>query len=166
MVQQHPQPYPIATFAAGCFWGVEAAFRRLPGVIETRVGYTGGTWENPCYLDVCGGMTGHVEAVQVQYDPQTISYNDLLATFWSIHNPTKRDNEAPDKGPQYRSMIVTHTPEQAELAFQSKQQQMQSGQFQRDILTQIRPAMTFYPAEDYHQQYLNKRRNRTMSEQV
>ena len=146
-----------ATFAAGCFWGVEATFGRLPGVISTRVGYTGGNFDNPTYQDVCGDRTGHAEAVEVQYDPARISYDQLLNIFWENHDPTQVDRQGPDWGSQYRSAIFFHTPEQERAATASKEQLDHSGQFKKPIATQIVPAVTFYPAEDYHQQYLEKR---------
>lgn len=147
-----------ATFAAGCFWGVEAAFRELPGVLNTTVGFTGGDWLNPSYLDVCSGMTGHVEAVQLEYDSDRISYDRLLDVFWSIHNPTKLDREGPDKGPQYRSMIFVHSPYQEEQARASRQRLAESGRYDRPIRTEIRPISTFYLAADDHQQYYEKKR--------
>jgi peptide-methionine (S)-S-oxide reductase len=149
-----------ATFAAGCFWGVEDAFRQLPGVLQTSVGFTGGHWLNPSYLDVCGGMTGHVEAVQLEYDPKQISYDRLLEVFWSIHDPTKLDREGPDKGPQYRSMIFTHSPDQAQQARASKQRLIASGQYDRPIQTRIQPIGTFYLASDDHQHYYEQKRRR------
>ena len=147
-----------ATFAAGCFWGVEAAFRKLPGVLNTVVGFTGGDWLNPGYLDVCGGMTGHVEAVQIEYDSDRISYDHLLDIFWNLHDPTKLDHESPNKGPQYRSMIFVHSPHQEERAQASKQRIAESGQYDRPIRTEIRPISTFYLAADDHQQYYEKKR--------
>lgn len=147
-----------ATFAAGCFWGVEASFRQLDGVVNTAVGYTGGHWLNPSYLDVCGGMTGHVEAVQIDYEPSCISYDRLLEVFWSIHNPTKLDREGPDKGPQYRSMIFVHSADQEQRAQASKQRIIQSGQYDRPLQTQIQPISAFYMAEDAHQNYYAKKR--------
>ncbi len=144
-----------ATFAAGCFWGVEAAFCRVPGVISTTVGYTGGTAENPGYHDVCTGLTGHAEAVRVIYDPQQVSYDALLDLFWSIHDPTTLNRQGPDVGSQYRSAIFYHTEEQKRRAEASRLQQ--SGRFRRPIVTQIVPATVFWPAEEYHQKYLEKR---------
>ena len=146
-----------ATFAAGCFWGVEAAFRRLDGVIDTCVGYTGGTTPDPTYEDVCSGRTGHAEAVRITYDPQRISYEALLDTFWAIHDPTQRDRQGPDVGPQYRSAIFTHDAAQDAAARASKAQQEASGRFARPIVTEIVPAGAFYRAEEYHQRYLEKR---------
>ncbi|RMD65304.1 MAG: peptide-methionine (S)-S-oxide reductase [Alphaproteobacteria bacterium] len=146
-----------ATFAAGCFWGVEAAFRRLDGVIDTCVGYTGGTTPDPTYEDVCSGRTGHAEAVRITYDPQRISYEALLDTFWAIHDPTQRDRQGPDVGTQYRSAIFTHDAAQDAAARASKAQQEASGRFARPIVTEIVPAGAFYRAEEYHQRYLEKR---------
>lgn len=125
--------------------------------MATTVGYTGGHWLNPSYLDVCGGMTGHVEAVQLEYDAECISYDRLLETFWQIHDPTKSDREGPDKGPQYRSVIFFHSPLQSDLAYASRQRLIDEQRYDRPILTQIRPISTFYMAEEYHQQYYEKR---------
>ena len=149
-----------ATFAAGCFWGVEAAFRALPGVRSTAVGYTGGTAVDPTYEEVCGGGTGHAEAVRVEFDPAAVSYDDLLALFWEIHDPTTVDRQGPDVGSQYRSVIFVHDPAQETAARASKEAMGRSGRFGRDIVTEIVPAAVFYPAEDYHQQYLEKRGRR------
>ena len=146
-----------ATFAAGCFWGVEAAFRRLPGVVSTRVGYTGGTLENPTYKEVCSDKTGHAEAVEVEYDPTQISYPELLTLFWENHDPTQLNRQGPDFGSQYRSAIFYHSPAQQIAATASKEQLQKSGRYKRPIVTQIVPATHFFPAEDYHQQYLEKR---------
>ena len=146
-----------ATFAAGCFWGVEATFRQLPGVISTRVGYTGGHFPNPTYKDVCSDHTGHAEAVEVEYDPATLSYEKLLQVFWENHDPTQLNQQGPDWGTQYRSAIFFHSAEQESEAKISKEQLEKSGRFKKPIVTQIVPVMTFYPAEDYHQQYLEKR---------
>ena len=146
-----------ATFAAGCFWGVEATFRQLPGVISTRVGYTGGKTENPTYKDVCTDGTGHAEAVEVEYDPAKISYDALLEVFWENHDPTQLNRQGPDWGTQYRSAIFFHTPEQEAEAKASKEKLGKSGRFRKPIVTQIVAAPTFYEAEDYHQQYLEKR---------
>lgn len=146
-----------ATFAAGCFWGVEAAFRQLPGVISTRVGYTGGHSGNPTYKDVCSDQTGHAEAVEIEYDPAKLSYDKLLEVFWENHDPTQVDRQGPDYGSQYRSAIFFHSPEQEAAAKASKDKLQQSGALRRPIATQIVPATTFYEAEDYHQQYLEKR---------
>jgi peptide-methionine (S)-S-oxide reductase len=146
-----------ATFAAGCFWGVEVTFRQLPGVVSTRVGYTGGSMPNPAYKDVCTDRTGHAEAVEVEYDPAKISYEQLLQVFWENHDPTQLNRQGPDWGTQYRSAIFFHTPEQEAAAKASKEALEKSGKFAQKIVTQIVPATTFYEAEDYHQQYLEKR---------
>src|SRR6267154_5524108 len=143
-----------ATFAAGCFWGVEATFRQIPGVTGTRVGYTGGEMKNPTYKDVCTDGTGHAEAVEVDYDPAKVSYDQLLNVFWENHDPTQLNRQGPDYGTQYRSAIFYHSPEQEQAARASKQALEESHQFSRPIVTQIVPAVTFYEAEDYHQQYL------------
>jgi len=147
----------IATFAAGCFWGVEAAFRQVPGVTATRVGYTGGTTTNPTYKQVCTDRTGHAEAVEVSYDPARVSYDDLLRVFWENHDPTQRNRQGPDIGTQYRSAIFYHDSEQEAAARASKERLERSGAHKRPIVTEIVPAQTFYQAEDYHQQYLEKR---------
>jgi peptide-methionine (S)-S-oxide reductase len=144
-----------ATFAAGCFWGVEAAFRQLPGVTATRVGYTGGHLENPTYEDVCSHTTGHAEAVEVAYDPEQISYDQLLDVFWGKHDPTQLNRQGWDIGDQYRSAIFFHSPEQQEAAVRSMAEQQADTRGR--IVTQVVPAETFYEAEDYHQQYLEKR---------
>jgi len=146
-----------ATFAAGCFWGVEAAFRLVDGVTSTRVGYIGGTALNPTYEQVCSGRTGHAEAVEVQYDPSRVSYPELLNVFWENHDPTTLNRQGPDVGAQYRSAIFFHNPEQSDAARDSKEALQQSGKYKRPIVTEITPAPEFYPAEDYHQQYFEKR---------
>ncbi len=146
-----------ATFAAGCFWGVEAAFRQVPGVTATRVGYTGGTTTNPTYKQVCTDRTGHAEAVEVSYDPARVSYDDLLRVFWENHDPTQRNRQGPDIGTQYRSAIFYHDPEQEAAARASQERLERSGAHKRPIVTEIVPAGIFYQAEDYHQQYLEKR---------
>lgn len=146
-----------ATFASGCFWSVEEAFRHLSGVVSTTVGYTGGTTEDPTYDDVCTGTTGHAEAVQAEYDPEKISYQDLLKVFWNVHDPTQVNRQGPDIGTQYRSVIFAHTPEQAALAQKSKEVLETSGKYDKPVVTEIVPATTFYRAEEYHQQYLEKR---------
>lgn len=146
-----------ATFAAGCFWGVEAAFRELPGVFDVASGYEGGHTANPTYKEVCTDGTGHAEAVEIDYDPAAISYDRLLEVFWSIHDPTQVNRQGPDVGTQYRSVIFFHTPEQEQAARASKAQLEASGKFRRPVATQIEPAQTFYRAEEYHQQYLAKR---------
>ena len=144
-----------ATFGAGCFWGVEAAFRQIQGVTSTAVGYLGGTVENATYQDVCTGSTGHAEVVQVEYDPAQIAYEDLLDVFWKFHDPTTLDRQGPDVGAQYRSAVFFHTPEQEAAAKVSKEKVQV--RFKRPIVTEITPASTFYRAEEYHQQYLEKR---------
>lgn len=145
-----------ATFGAGCFWGVEAAFRELKGVVSTSVGYMGGTLENPTYEDVCTDKTGHAEVVEVLYDPAQVSYEDLLEVFWKIHDPTTLNRQGPDRGTQYRSVIFYHTPDQEAATRASKERLQQSGRFKRDIVTQIEPAPWFWRAEEYHQQYYEK----------
>jgi peptide-methionine (S)-S-oxide reductase len=146
-----------AIFAAGCFWGVEATFRQLPGVVSTRVGYTGGALSNPTYEDVCTDRTGHAEAVEVEYDPSKLSYQKLLDVFWENHDPTQLNRQGPDRGTQYRSAIFFTSPEQEAAAKASKERLEKSGRYRKPIVTQIVPAPTFYEAEDYHQQYLEKR---------
>jgi peptide-methionine (S)-S-oxide reductase len=146
-----------ATFGAGCFWGVEAAFRQVPGVTATAVGYEGGALENPTYKDVCTEETGHAEVVQVIFDPVQVSYDTLLNVFWENHNPTTLNSQGPDFGSQYRSAIFYHSPQQQVAAQASKAAQDKSGHFKRPIVTEIVPAQTFYRAEEYHQQYLEKR---------
>jgi len=146
-----------ATFAAGCFWGVEATFRQIPGVISTRVGYTGGKTDNPTYKEVCTDRTGHAEAVEVDYDPAKVHYADLLKVFWENHDPTQVNRQGPDWGTQYRTAIFYHSPEQAAEAQASKESLEKAHRYSKPIATQIVPAVTFYPAEDYHQQYLEKR---------
>jgi peptide-methionine (S)-S-oxide reductase len=145
-----------ATFAAGCFWGVEATFRRTPGVVSTAVGYTGGNTANPTYEQVCTDRTGHAEVVQVEFDPTRVSYEELLDVFWNNHNPTTPNRQGPDFGSQYRSAIFYHSPEQQAAAEASKARRDKSGIYQRPIVTQIVPAPEFYRAEEYHQQYLEK----------
>lgn len=146
-----------ATFGAGCFWGIEAAFRRVPGVIDTAVGYTGGHFPNPTYHDVCTDETGHAEVVEVSYDPAEATFDDLLSVFWEIHDPTQLNRQGPDVGTQYRSVIFFHTPEQEAAARKSKAALAASGRFPRPIATEILPAGSFYRAEEYHQRYLEKR---------
>ena len=146
-----------AIFAAGCFWGVEDAFRQTDGVVSTSVGYTGGNYENPTYQDVCSDRTGHAEAVEVIYDPEKVSYDDLLNIFWEIHDPTTLNRQGPDIGSQYRSAIFYHDESQREKAAASKQKLEAIQKGGRRVVTQIVPASTFYRAEDYHQQYLEKR---------
>jgi len=144
-----------ATFGAGCFWGVEAAFRQTNGVIKTRVGYAGGELENPTYEDVCSHTTGHAEVVEVTYDDQHVSYDDLLDVFWRKHDPTQLNRQGWDIGDQYRSVVFFHDDEQRTAAERSKEREQ--SQYRKSIVTQIEPASTFYEAEDYHQQYLEKR---------
>ena len=146
-----------ATFAAGCFWGVEAAFRRIPGVLGTRVGYVGGKTENPTYQQVCTDTTGHAEAVEVEFDPAKTPYSSLLNVFWENHNPTQVNRQGPDVGTQYRTAIFFHSPEQDAEARASKEALDKSGKYKAKIATQVVPEATFYPAEEYHQQYLEKR---------
>ncbi len=146
-----------ATFAAGCFWGVEATFRQLPGVTSTHVGYTGGNAENPTYKDVCTDTTGHAEAVEVEYDPAKLSYDKLLEVFWENHDPTQLNRQGPDFGKQYRSAIFFHDAAQEAAAKASKDALEKSRRYSKPIVTQIVPAVKFYEAEDYHQQYLEKR---------
>jgi peptide-methionine (S)-S-oxide reductase len=145
----------IATFAAGCFWGVEDEFMKVRGVKSTRVGYTGGNLTNPTYEDVCTDRTGHAEAIQLKYDPKEISYKELLELFWSLHNPTTINRQGPDIGTQYRSSIFFHTPEQEKIARRVKQE-LDGSKFQNKIVTEIVPASIFYPAEEYHQKYYQK----------
>lgn len=147
----------VATFAAGCFWGVEEAFRQVKGVKSTMVGYTGGHVENPTYEDVCTDETGHAEAVQLQYNPKEVSYEGLLEVFWSIHDPTTKNRQGPDIGSQYRSMICYHTAEQEAIAKRSKEELESFGRFRNGIVTEIVPAPKFYRAEEYHQKYYMKR---------
>ncbi len=146
----------FATFAAGCFWGVEATFQQIPGVITTTVGYTGGTLENPTYEQVCRHDTGHAEAVQIEFDPSIISYETLLAYFWECHTPTSYHRQGPDVGSQYRSAIFCHTPEQLNIAQHSKQQLDASGRYEQPIVTDIQRIEKFWPAEEYHQDYFRK----------
>ncbi len=146
-----------ATFGAGCFWGVEATFRQTPGVTQTAVGYEGGNTENPTYQDVCTDATGHAEVVEVVYDPEKVSYEELLTIFFENHDPTTLNRQGPDHGSQYRSAVFCHTPEQKEAAEKMKASLDSQGVFKRPIVTEIVPAQAFYRAEEYHQQYLEKR---------
>ena len=146
----------IATFAAGCFWGVEAALRRVDGVRDAAVGYTGGSVENPTYQDVCSGRTGHAEAVRVDYAPETLSFEQLLDVFWDIHDPTQLNRQGPDRGTQYRSAIFFHSPEQEAAARTSLARRQRSGVHSDPIVTEIAPAGPFYRAEEYHQRYFDK----------
>jgi len=145
-----------ATFAAGCFWHVEALFQKIDGVVGTRVGYTDGTVENPTYEQVCTDLTGHAEAVQVEYDPDKVSYEKLLDVFWQNHDPTTLNRQGPDIGKQYRSAVFTHSPDQLEKATLSKNQLENSGRFSKPIVTEVKPTRPFYDAEEYHQKYFEK----------
>jgi peptide-methionine (S)-S-oxide reductase len=147
----------LATFGAGCFWTVEAAFRRLDGIVTTSVGYMGGHFENPCYLDVLSRITGHAEVCQVEFDPNCMSYDRLLETFWTIHDPTTLNRQGPDRGEQYRSVIFYHTPTQQKLAQHSKKTLDQSGRYATAIVTQICPASAYWLATAEHQQYFEKK---------
>ncbi len=149
-----------ATFAAGCFWGVEATFRKIPGVRSAEVGYTGGATETPSYEEVCGGRTGHAEAVHLLFDPDQVTYEQLLDAFWAIHDPTTTNRQGPDVGSQYRSAIFFHDAGQEAAARASKERLEAAGQWRDPIVTEIVPAGTFTRAEDYHQQYLDKRTQR------
>lgn len=144
-------------FGAGCFWGVEAIFRQIKGVMNVAVGYAGGSKDNPTYEDVCTDETGHAEVVEVDFDPTQVSYDQLLDVFWSNHNPTTMNRQGPDVGAQYRSIIFYHSPEQKAAAEALKQKLEKSGKFNRPIVTQIEPAPKFWRAEEYHQRYLEKR---------
>jgi peptide-methionine (S)-S-oxide reductase len=145
-----------ATFGAGCFWGVESAFRQVAGVTDAAVGFMGGTTANPSYRDVCTGRTGHAEVTQVTFDPARVSYERLLDVFWEIHDPTTLNRQGPDHGTQYRSVIFYHTPEQEAAARASLQKLEAAKKFSRPIVTQIVPAADFYRAEEYHQRYFEK----------
>ena len=145
-----------ATFGAGCFWGVEAAFRKIPGVVDIAVGYMGGSLENPTYEDVCGNATGHAEVVEVVYDPKKVSYEELLNVFWNIHDPTQINMQGPDVGAQYRSVIFYHTEEQKMEAEKSKAELNVSGKLKKPVATAIEPASKFWRAEEYHQRYAEK----------
>jgi peptide-methionine (S)-S-oxide reductase len=147
---------PKGTFAAGCFWGVEDAFRQVPGVTSTTVGYTGGMAKNPNYKEVCTGRTGHAEAVEVEFDPEQVSYLELLAVFWKSHDPTTMNRQGPDVGTQYRSAIFYHDAEQEEEARASKAVLEEDHVFKKPVVTEIVPAGEFYRAEEYHQQYFEK----------
>jgi peptide-methionine (S)-S-oxide reductase len=146
----------IATFAAGCFWGVEDTFRQVPGVRDVAVGYSGGTLENPGYYDVCGGRTGHAESVEITYDPKEVSYEDLLKVFFESHDPTTLNRQGPDVGHQYRSAIFFHSTEQEAAATEAKRRLGEDGRFHRPIVTEITPADRFWRAEEYHQRYFEK----------
>jgi peptide-methionine (S)-S-oxide reductase len=153
----------MATFAAGCFWGVEAAFRKIKGVTSTSVGYMGGHFPNPSYLDVLSRITGHAEVAQVEYDPSKVSYEELLDVFWNIHDPTSLNRQGADRGEQYRSAIFFHNPQQEEAAKRSKEKLQMSGRFDKDIVTQIKPATEYYLATEEHQQYFEKKGRRSHS---
>ncbi len=148
-----------ATFAAGCFWGVEDVFRHIDGVVNTAVGYTGGKKanDNPTYRQVCTGRTGHAEAVEVEFDPEKVSYDELLEVFWRVHDPTQLNRQGPDRGTQYRSAIFYHDVGQEQTARDSMGRLQNSGVHRRDIVTEITPASTFWRAEEYHQQYVEKK---------
>ena len=146
-----------ATFGAGCFWGVEAAFRQVEGVVSTTVGYMGGTLKDPTYKDVCTDRTGHAEVVQMEYDPSKVSYAELLSVFWANHDPTTLNRQGPDIGTQYRSVIFFHTLQQEAAAKASKERLQASGKYRRPVVTEIVPAADLWRAEEYHQQYLEKR---------
>lgn len=146
-----------AAFAAGCFWGVQAEFDKVPGVIATTVGYTGGHTEKPTYRDVCSDTTGHAEAVLVEFDPAKVTFEQLLDVFWQIHDPTTLNRQGPDKGSQYRSAIFYHSDSQREAALTSKDKLSKSGKFKRPIVTEVTAASAFWPAEEYHQKYFEKR---------
>lgn len=146
-----------ATFGAGCFWGVEAVFRQIKGVKSTAVGYSGGTFKNPTYEDVCGGRTGHAEVLEVEFDPAEVSYEQLLKVFWENHDPTTLNRQGPDVGAQYRSAVFYHTAEQEQTARAVKDKLQNSGRYRKPIVTEITPASEFYRAEEYHQRYLEKR---------
>ena len=146
-----------ATFAAGCFWGIEAIFAKVPGVTETAVGYSGGNFAHPTYKEVCSGRTGHAEVVEVIFDPAKVSYEKLLDVFWSVHDPTTTNRQGPDVGEQYRSAIFYHSAEQEKAARASKERLEKSGRLSRPVVTEITPASVFYRAEEYHQKYLEKR---------
>jgi peptide-methionine (S)-S-oxide reductase len=148
--------YETATFAAGCFWGVQSTFQKQPGVINTRVGYTGGHLQNPTYQDVCTDQTGHAEAIEIQFDPKKITYQQLLTIFFENHDPTTVDSQGPDFGNQYRSAIFYHSPEQEAEAEAEKAKRNKSGDYVNPIATEIEPAGPFYAAEDYHQHYFAK----------
>lgn len=150
----------LAVFAAGCFWGVQDTFDQIPGVKETAVGYTGGHLDNPTYEMVCSDTTGHAEAVEIKYDPEEVSYGQLLDIFWLSHNPTTPNRQGPDHGSQYRSVIFYHTNEQKAIAEKSKKELEQSGKWSDPIVTKIVPAPKFWPAEEYHQKYHQKQERR------
>jgi methionine-S-sulfoxide reductase len=150
-----------ATFAAGCFWGVEHILQQVKGVVKTTVGYTGGNSESPTYGEVCAGLTGHAEAVRVEFDPSEVSYEQLLDYFWRLHDPTQLNRQGPDVGTQYRSAVFYHNEEQKKTAEQSKARFDSSGVFSKKAVTEIKPAGAFYDAEEYHQDYINKNPGRS-----
>ena len=152
-----------ATFAAGCFWGVEDAFRKVKGVVDAKVGYTGGNTRNPTHEKVCTDETGHAEAVDVEYEPSKVSYEELLDVFWSIHDPTQLNKQGPDVGTQYRSAIFYHNEKQKKAAIASKEKLEKSGKYKKPIMTQIVLVSEFYKAEEYHQKYLEKRKSRVFN---
>lgn len=152
-----PPGRQVAMFGAGCFWGVEATFRKVPGVVDTAVGYSGGHTVNPSYKDVCTNRTGHAEVIRIEFDPTKVGYEQLLEVFWANHDPTTLNRQGPDVGTQYRSVIFTFSPEQEIAARQSKRQQTIAKRFRRPIVTIIAPAGPFYRAEEYHQRYLEKK---------
>jgi peptide-methionine (S)-S-oxide reductase len=158
-------PMELATFGAGCFWGVEAAFRKVKGVTSTSVGYMGGHFPNPSYLDVLSRITGHAEVAFVEYDPSKVSYQELLDVFWNIHDPTSLNRQGPDRGEQYRSVIFFHNPQQEEAAKRSKEKLQMSGRFDKDLVTQIQPATEYYLATVEHQQYFEKKGRQATVEQ-
>ncbi|MGD1905465.1 MAG: peptide-methionine (S)-S-oxide reductase MsrA [Leptolyngbyaceae cyanobacterium] len=158
-MENHQTQY--ATLGAGCFWGTEAAFRKVPGVVKTSVGYMGGHFENPCYLDVLSRITGHAEVAQIIYDPAQISYDALLETFWTIHNPTSLNRQGADRGEQYRSVIFYHSPEQGAIARRAKAVLDTSGCYDQAIVTQIEPATAYWLASEEHQQYVEKQAKKT-----
>lgn len=157
MTQPSQTQEHVATFGAGCFWGVEETFRQVPGVVDTAVGYMGGKLQNPTYEDVCTDRTGHAEVVHLKYDPATVSYEQLLKIFWDLHNPTTVNRQGPDVGAQYRSVIFYYTPEQKAIAEQGKATLEALRRWDRPIVTAIEPASTFWRAEEYHQRYFEKR---------
>lgn len=152
-----------AIFAAGCFWGVEETFRKVPGVTDTAVGYSGGKTDNPTYEEVCSGRTGHAEVVQVEFDPARVSYNELLQVFWQLHDPTQVNRQGPDMGTQYRTGIFFLSPAQEAAARAAKEDLDKSGKLHAPVATEITPASTFWPAEDYHQRYVEKRMRRVFN---
>lgn len=145
-----------ATFAMGCFWGVQVLFKKVPGVLKTTVGYTGGHTENPTYASVCTGSTGHAEAIEIEFDPSAVSYGELLRTFFEHHDPTTINRQGPDVGEQYRSAVFFHNEEQKRLAEEYRDELNRSGKYKKPIVTEIVPAETFYRAEEYHQDYAEK----------